>query len=421
MSKARLHRRSLLRGTGVALALPLLESMGHAQNPSATRRRIVAIDIGLGLHSPNIIPAQAGRDYELPPYLELLAGFRDQFTVISGASHPEVGGGHSSYKSFLTCAPHPNSAGFRNTISLDQLAAAKFGSETRLASLSLSSSGPGLSWSRSGVEVPTITRPSFVFKKLFLAGKPSEQARQIERLRDGQSILDVVTQRTKQFGRRLSGRDREKLDQYFEAVREAERRLALSEAWEQKPRPSVAAKPPRDETDNKKIIERQRLMYDVMHLALKTDSTRFVTYNISGLNSVPVIPGVDIDYHSLSHHGKDPAKIKQLTIVESALVNEFANFIKKLHESSEAGGTLLDSTMVLFGSNLGNASSHDTKNMPIVFAGGGFDHGQHLVFDRDNNYPLPNLFVSMLQRLGIETNTFATATGPMDGLTMLAA
>ena len=195
MNNAKLHRRTLLRGTGVALALPLLESTALASNPSTPRRRIIAIDIGLGLHAPNIIPVKAGRDYELTPYLKLLAEFRDQFTVISGVSHPEVGGGHSSYKSFLTCAPHPNSAGFRNTISLDQLAAAELGSETRFASLSLSSSGPGISWSRSGVEVPTITRPSFVFKKLFLVGKPDEKARQIQRLRDGQSILDVVMER----------------------------------------------------------------------------------------------------------------------------------------------------------------------------------------------------------------------------------
>ena len=264
-----------------------------------------------------------------------------------------------------------------------------------------------------------MTRPSFVFKKLFLAGKPDEKARQLQRLRDGQSILDVVTERTKSLRHRLSGRDREKLGQYFEAVREAERRLARAEAWEHQPKPHVDVKPPRDETDSKRIVERQRLMYDVIHLALETDSTRFVTYNISGMNAVPVIPGVDLDYHNLSHHGKDPEKIKQLTIVESAIVTEFATLLKKLNESKEHEGTLLDSTMVLFGSNLGNASSHDTKNMPIVLAGGGFRHGQHLAFDRDNNYPLPNLFVSMLQRLGMETDTFGTASGPMDGLVSL--
>ncbi len=415
-----IHRRKFLRGAGVALGLPFLESVrstAAAASNSSPRRRLVAINVGLGLHAPNIIPKTAGRGYELPEYLKLIAEFRDQFTVISGASHPEVGGGHSSYKSYLTCAPHPNSAGFRNTISLDQLAAAQFGSETRFASLSLSSIGPGLSWSRSGVEIPTITRPSFVFKKLFLAGKPEEQARQLQRLRDGQSILDAVMDKSKAMERRLSGRDKEKLDQYLEAVREAERRLTKAEEWEHKPKPQVDAKPPVDETDSKKIVERMRLMYDVMHLALETDSTRFLTYNFTGMNAVPVIPGVDTDYHNLSHHGKDPAKIQQLTIVESAVVREFGGFLKKLRQSAEeAGDSLLDSTMVLFGSNLGNASSHDTKNMPILLAGGGFKHGQHLAFDRENNYPLPNLFVSMLQRLGMETDGFATGTAPMDGL-----
>ena len=412
----KLNRRTILHGAGVALALPYLESRASTRSAAFPRRRIVAINIGLGIHAPNMIPEKVGRDYELPTYLKLLEKFRNRFTVISGASHPEVGGGHSSYKSYLTCAPHPNSAGFRNTISLDQLAAAKFGSETRFASLSLSSSGPGLSWSRSGVEIPTQTRPSFVFKKLFLAGKASEQQQQMQRLQDGQSVLDVVMDKTKRLEKNLTGRDREKLDQYFEAVREAERRLAKAEAWEQKPKPKVAAKPPRDEMDGKKIVERMRLMYDVMHLALETDSTRFATYNIAGMNAVPVIPGVDIDYHNLSHHGKDPAKIAQLTIVESALFREFHSFLSKLQESREEEGTLLDSTMVLFGSNLGNASSHDTKNMPMLLAGGGFKHGQHLAFDRTNNYPLPRLYISMLQQLGMETDTFGTVTGTMSGL-----
>ena len=412
----KLYRRAFLSGTGVALALPFLESMTSAKEVSVPRRRIVAIDIGLGLHAPNLIPKQAGREYELTPYLELLADYRDQFTVISGASHPEVGGGHASYKSYLTCAPHPNSAGFRNTISLDQRAAAEFGSETRFASLALSSSGPGLSWSRSGVEIPTFTRPSFVFKKLFLVGNQAEQELRMRRLQDGQSILDVVLDKTKRLSQRLSGRDREKLDQYFEAVRDAELRLAKAEAWEQEPRPKVNVEPPRDEADSKKIVECMRLMYDVMHLALETDSTRFLTYNIAGMNAVPAIPGVDIDYHNLSHHGKDPDKIAQLTIVESALIQEFAAFLGKLHASSEAAGSLLDSTMVLFGSNLGNASSHDTKNMPILLAGGGFQHGQHLAFDSNHNYPLPKLFVSMLQQLGMDIDTFGTGKGTMQGL-----
>ena len=418
-------RRSFLRGPGVALALPVLESLypdkAAAATPTAAggrRKRMVAINIGLGLHAPNMIPETAGRGFELPTYIKILGDYRDQFTVMSGVSHPEVGGGHHSYKSYLTCAPHPNSAGFRNSISLDQFAAAELGTETRFASLSLSTSGPGLSWSRSGVEIPTLTRPSHVYRKLFIEGSAKEVAHRVQRLKDGQSVLDVVMEKTNRMQRRLSGRDKEKLDQYFEAVREAERRLHKAEAWERKPKPKVEAKAPVDQTDSKEIIERMRLLYDVMHLAIESDSTRFITCNFPGINSVPVIPGVDIDYHNLSHHAKDPAKIEQLTIVESAVVSEFAAFLKKLDESTEPGGSLLDSTMVLFGSNLGNASNHDTKNMPIVLAGGGFDHGQHLAFDKKDNYPLPNLYVSMLQQLGLDVGRFGTGSTTMRGLNM---
>lgn len=412
-------RRNFLRAAGVGVALPFLdafESRARAQTKAKPRRRMVAINLGLGLHAPNIVPQKAGRDYELTPYLKVLEQFRDDFTMISGASHPEVGGGHFSGKSFLTAAKHPNSAGFKNTISLDQLAAEQLGTETRFSSLALSISGPGLSWSRSGVEIPAEVRPSRVFQKLFLEGKPTEKAKQIERLRDGQSVLDLVLNKAKRMELRLSGRDREKIDQYFSAVREAEQRLVKAQAWEHRPKPEVDVKEPRDQPDRTKMLERLELMYDMMHLAIETDSTRFITFYDTGMNAVPSIQGVDTDYHMLSHHAKDNAKIAQLTIVETQAITKLAGFLKKLANSNESGSSLLDQTMVLFGSNLGNASSHDSKNMPILLAGGGFKHGQHLAFDQKNNYALPKLYVSMLQRLGIETDQFASTTGTMAGL-----
>jgi hypothetical protein len=219
--------------------------------------------------------------------------------------------------------------------------------------------------------------------------------------------------------RRLGGRDREKIDQYFNAVREAEKRLVKAQAWEKRPRPNVDVDPPRDQLDRTRMIERIGLMYDMMHLAIETDSTRFITFYDTGMNAVPVIQGVDTDYHMLSHHAKDPMKIAQLTIVETEVMNALARFFSKLQDSQEGGSTLLDNTMVLFGSNLGNASSHDTRNMPIILAGGGFRHGQHLAFDQTDNYPLPKLFVTMLQRLGLETDTFKSSTGTMAGLEMV--
>lgn len=417
------HRRSLLRSSGIAVALPLLERMRpvtarepNGTSPTAPRRRLVAINLGLGLHAPNIVPGQAGKDYEATPYLRVLEKHREQFTFFSGVSHPEVGGGHFSGKSFLTAAKHPNSAGFQNSISLDQLAAEQLGVETRFASLSLSSSGPGLSWSRAGVEVPTETSPSKLFQRLFLEGKPSEKAAQLQRLKDGRSVLDAVLSEAASMRTRLSGRDRQKMEQYFGAVRDAEVRLTKAQAWEDRPKPAVDVEPPRDQPDRTRMIERARLMYDMMHLAIETDSTRFITFYETGMNAVPSIPGVDTDYHMLSHHGKDPSKISQLTIVETEIMKALEEFLTKLADSDEAGQSLLDQTMVLFGSNLGNASSHDSRNMPIVLAGGGFKHGQHLAFDQENNYPLPKLYVSILQRLGLEIDTFADCTGTMDGL-----
>ena len=415
-------RRNVLRASGVCLSVPILDAMlpkSVAATEEKLPRRMVAINVGLGLHAPNIVPKDSGFDYTATPYLDVLQEFRSQFTFFSGTSHPGVGGGHQSGKSFLTAAKHPNSAGFRNSISIDQFAAEQLGTQTRFRSLSLSSSAPGLSWSRSGVEIPTITRPSRIYQQLFLTGKATDRQKQIERLKDGQSVLDAVLENASRMKRTLGNRDRQKLEQYFAAVREAEQRLVRAEAWASQPKPKVDVPEPRDETDRTRMIECQNLIYDMMHLAIQTDSTRFLTYYNTGMNAVPAIKGVDTDYHMLSHHARDEGKIAQLTIVETETMAAFGRFLKKLLDSQEGGETLLDRTMILFGSNLGNASSHDTKNMPVVLAGGGFRHGQHLAFDRDNNYELPKLYVSMLQRLGLEVEQFSDTVGTMAGLEMI--
>ena len=382
------------------------------------KRRMVAINIAFGFHAQNFNPTKAGRDYELSHYLEEIGEFRDEFTVITGTSHPSVGGGHLAHKSFLSSAKNPTGAGFKNTISLDQFAAEQLGRETRLASLPLTIASTGISYSRAGVELPAEGRPSRVFANLFLEGKPEEKAKQVKRLQEGQSVLDVVRAKAKRMSQRLGRLDRQKLDQYFTAVREAETQLHKAEEWAARPKPSVDVEPPKDQLDRLRMLERTRLMYDMMHLAIQTDSTRFLTLYDPGMNAVPVIPGVDTDYHMLSHHGQDESKLKQLAIVESAIMREFGGFLKKLNESQEGGDSLLDNTMVFLGSTLGNANNHDNRNMPVILAGGGFKHGKHLAFNQERNYPLPNLFVSMLQRLGLDVDTFGSSTGTMTGLEM---
>jgi hypothetical protein len=413
------------------LALPLLEAMlpgrmaraaAALANPAASqRRRMVAICTTLGLHGPNLFPEKAGRDYQPSPYLEVLQSLRNDITVCSGLSHPEVDGGHSAESSFLTAAPHPGRPNFRNSISLDQFAAERIGSETRFASLALNTSGGSgsLAWTQNGVNIPGDGSPSKVFSRLFLVGSAKEVADQVHRLREGQSVMDTVNADARRMARDLGHADQDKLDEYFTSVRDLEQRLVKAEAWSTKPKPKVDAAPPKDITDRSDIIGCTKLMYDLIHLAIQTDSSRIFTLRIEGTGLVPPIPGVSEGHHNLSHHGKDPKKLEQLKIVETAEMAALGDFLTKLKSTGEEGSDLLDRTMVVYGSNLGNASSHDNKNMPTVLAGGGFRHGQHLAFDPQNNAPLANLYVSMLQRMGIEAGTFASGKTTLKGLEMM--
>lgn len=411
---ATFSRRTFLRGAGVTLALPLLEAMTplRAQAAAQSPRRMVCINTTLGLHTPNLFPSAAGKDYELTPYLEPLAEFRRDFTVFSGLSHPEVDGGHPAELCYLTSAPHPRADNFKNSISLDQYAIEKLVPDTRFGSLTLaSSSSRGLSFTRSGVPIPADERPSRVFKNMFVDGTATEVNAQVQRLKQGQSIMDTVLGEAKDFQRGLGKPDREKLDEYFTSVREVEVRMVKAQDWARRPKPKVDAKPPVDIASSVEVPARVRLMVDLMHLALQTDSTRFITFALNGLNAVPVIVGVTQDWHNLSHHGQDPAKLEELKVVELQQMKLFGELLAKLKGTQEQGGSLLDRTIVMFGSNLGNASSHDNKNLPVIVAGGGFRHGQHLAFDPKKNPPLSNLYVQFLRRLGADVNAFGSSSG----------
>ena len=414
----RLDRRHFLRASGVSLALPWLDAFAPARALGAVpRRRMVCICTPLSLHPSSFFPEKAGKDYRLTPYLEVLKEYRKDFTVISGLAHPEVGSSHDSLYSFLTAAPHPEiRAGFRNSISLDQFAAERIGGETRFPHLALSAEGFGLSWTRSGALVPPDLFPSTVFARLFLAGRPEEVQAQARRLRDNQSILDTVRTQAKKMRPALGTNDRDKIDEYFTSVRELEQRLAKTEAWSKKPKPKVDAKQPQDNPNGADLIGKTKLMFDLIHLAVQTDSTRLITLLMLGTSSVPPIAGVTLGHHDLSHHGQDATKIEQLKKLELEKMKAVRDLLKKLKETKEEGESLLDRTMVFFSSNLGNASNHSTRNLPVLLAGGGFQHGQHLAFDLNTPPPLCNLYVSMLQRLGIEANKFGSSSGTLTGL-----
>lgn len=413
-----LNRRTFLRASGVALSLPWLDAMAFGSTEKEIPRRLIAINTNLGILSEHFYPKQTGREFELTPYLEPLADFRDQFTVISGCSHPKVTGGHSAEVSYLTAAPHPGTASFRNSISLDQFAAEHLGQRTRVSTLPLVVAKQGnqsLSFTSSGVMLPAEKSPSAVFKALFVAGNPQEIERQIQELRVGRSILDTVADRAASLQRKLGTADRRRLDQYFTSVREVERRLLIAEEWERKPKPKVDTPPP---SDGEYLLEKLAAMYDLMRLAIETDSTRLMTMLIRLDGFSAHIPGVSTESHNLSHHVGRKDKLAQLKNLELAEFRELARLLQGLHDAREGEQSLLERTSLFYGSNLGNGNNHDTKNMPVLLAGGGFRHGQHLAFDRQHNYPLPNLFVSLLQRLGVETDKFASSTGTLRGLEM---
>lgn len=424
-----LSRRALLRAGGVSLALPWLEAMAPRQQARgstdpAQPRRLVCVCTVLGLHGPNFFPEGTGQDYKASPYLDLLKDHRDRITVFSGFAHEgNETSGHQSEVTFLTAARNPQLPGFRNTISLDQVVAEHVGTATRFPALTLASvtsHAQSLAVNRAGVNLPAESRPSQVFAKLFLAGTPDEIRRETARLAEGRSVLDAVSDQARRLGGKVGPGDRDKLDEYVTSVREAERRLQALQTWSKRPKPRVDVPAPADVTNMADQIARMDVLFNLMPLALQTDSTRVITMLIGQSDEPIPLPGVRMGHHTLSHHGQVPEKIAQLRTIEEAEMRSFGNLLSKLTSTQEAGAPLLSSTSVLLGSNLGNANNHSTGNLPILLAGGPFKHGRHLAMapkGKENRHaPLSNLYVSLLQSMGIETDRFGSSTGTLTAL-----
>lgn len=409
-----MNRRDFLFAAGACLALPALAREAEKLPP----KRLVAIHVPLGMMPYYFFP-KAGEASS--PYLDILAPHRDQFTSFAGLSHPGVDGNHHAGQCFLSGAPHPGQPTFRNSVSLDQLVAEKIGEDTRFASLALAVRqgehyGDSVAVSRSGVILPAEASAEKLYRRLFVSGTPEEKAATMRRIAAGGSVLDLLLAKAKQLEQSSDPQDRARLDQYFQSIRELETRLQRNLAWEHRPKPKVAYPMPKDIADGNEVVARSRLMFDLIRLALQTDSTRVVTLSLSTFSVVPHVPGVKNETHGLTHHGNEPDKIAELRKIEEAQMAVFGEMLSAFRETRETGGNLLDRTQVLYGSCLGNANSHSNQNLPLILAGGGFRHGQHLNFDTLNNTPLANLYVSMLQGLGIESGKFATSTGTLRGL-----
>ena len=415
-------RRRFLQGAGGSLlALPLLEINAADSNP-APPKRLTATGIFFGLMPHYFHPEKVGRDYEMTRLLEPLASHREDFTVFSGLDH-NLGGGHNSTKYFLSGIPVTHAKGFEEAnISVDQKAAQYARGETRYASLVLgceSSQEHTLSWTPNGNSVRSVDEAERLYRLLFHKGDAQSLVRTEREFENKQSILDLVREQSKSFERGLGKADKEKLDQYYTSVRELEGRIEQSEQWLNREKPSTKFQLPQG-VDELTLKDRTPFFYDLMVLALQTDSARVITLSFADLGKEGGgLPGVNTGYHSLSHHGQVQSVMEELAIVEQFHSAQFSRFLDKLKAVKEPNGqSLLDNTMALFGSGMSNANSHSLRDLPVLLAGGGFKHGEHKHYARNGktSISLCNLYLSMLQNFGLEIDRFNNSTGTLTGL-----
>jgi hypothetical protein len=381
-------------------------------------RRLVCVGNEFGMYPGAFWPTKAGKDYATTKLLQPLDAHRQDFTLFSHLDHG-LKGGHFAVHTFLTGVKSAEAKGMPDGgISLDQRAAEFVGSRTRFPSLTIGSEtglhgGCQMSWTRTGTRIPPIKGPRELFRSLFVQDDVSAKKRATDRLALQNSILDAVLGDAKSLQKKLSKNDGQKLDEYFSAVRDVELKLELDRHWQNIPKPKSSIDEPRDQGLTRDLPK----IYDLIALALQTDSTRVATLEIGGSFAASDL-GIRKGYHSLSHHGKLKSNIETLVEIELYQVQQFARFVEKLKSIREpnSDGTLLDSTMALFGSGMGNANSHTNNDLPVVLAGGGFKHGEHKRYSTEKLIPLSNLFVSILQRFGVETDRFSTSSGTLNGL-----
>lgn len=423
MSLVRIQRRSFLKAAGACIALPALESLPRVLAAGEATRsppRMVCIGNEFGMYPGAFWPEKLGADYELTTLLKPLAACRDKLTLFSHLDHG-LKGGHFAVHTFLTGVKAAEAKGMPDGgISLDQRAAEFVGSQTRFPSLTIGSEdglhgGCQMSWTRTGTRIPPIAGPRQLFRSLFVEDDTSARQKATDRIALEGSILDAVLGDAQSLHRRLNRIDRDKLDEYLSSVRDVEVKLEMDRHWQNIPKPKTEIKEPEDQGLSRDLPA----IYDLIALALQTDSTRVATLEIGGSFAVTDL-GIRKGYHSLSHHGQLQENIDLLVQIELYQMEQFANFLEKLRSIREpaSDATLLDRTMVLLGSGMGNANSHTNTDLPILLAGGGFRHGEHKQYPQEarRRVPLCNLYVSMLQRFGVETDRFSGGTGTLSGL-----
>ncbi len=432
-----IDRRNLLKASGITLALPWFETFGVAA--AAPPKRFCSIYFPYGVSLPkadseeakwNWFPDDVGRDFQFNESLKCLTPQRDNITVLSGLSHPAVRsiGGHDSGDTFLTGKAINANNGFQNSVSLDQYAAqvCGLGRDTRFPSLVLSNDGGvgmptranTLSYTAEGQPIPSLNRPAIVFERLFGLNHDSIEAQRQGLTRTG-SHLDFLMDEARSLHKRLGKNDQQKLDQYLTSVRQVEQDVERAAQWLDVPRPKVNAEGLSLDADENAPADLIRTMLDLIVLAFQTDSTRYATYQLGSMHGAISIAtkfsqllGYGKSTHGLAHGMKKPGGAEQLGRWDQFLAENLHYFLNKLDAIPEGGGSLLDHTLVYYGSS--NSYTHNNTNYPLLLAGGkamGYQHGQHLQYGKEK--PLADLYLTMLHRLGAEAGSFADSSGEM--------
>ena len=412
----KIKRRSFLKGVGGALALPLLESFGSVAMSSPTRFLVVGNP--LGMHPDNFFPQTFGHDYRLPQTLQSLVWLRDRMTIISHTDHGMVSG-HGREVTFLNgILPQQAGAFPEKNISIDNLIAQRTGSAVRFPSINAAlEKGIRMSWNANGVEISPFTDPQKLFDHLFLNLTAKERKTRRQLIERNGSILDAVSDQLLHLRRQGTSTDRERIEQYETAVRELEGSFADRKNWIDKDKP-VFDISEHFEDYEVTVGNRYNAIFDMIGYAFQTDLTRVATIAFPNELSYTDVDGVTRGYHACTHNGKKTEVIAELVAIESFQIAQLSRCLQKLDSIKEpyAEGSLLDNTVVLFGSGMGYGGTHSNRNLPIMVAGGGFNHRGHV--DARNasgkNMPLCNLYATLQQRFGIERDAFNTSDGTFE-------
>ena len=408
------NRRQFLASTMATIGLPALESFAGNMKPTEKPKTFVAVGSFFGWYRKEFYPKEVGKNYTIPKIIAPIADHRDDFTIFSGLDH-RAKNGHVGWVNFL-CGKN------LGDYSLDQKIADQIGQKSRFPSLQLAvggveneggSIGGKTSFTKQKIPLPMMRRPSVLYSQLFVSASDKKRAEYI--LRSGKSSLDYVLDDAKHLQRNVSEADRNKLEEYFYSIRSVEKRLNQKIASVDDVIAQTDYRLPDSGSDpisSSMMMKAAPLMYDLMALAIQTEAAPVMSLMLNGLGAVFTINGValKVGYHSLSHHGNKPEMIRDLLKIECELMKHFNNFLTDLKEKKDAqGNPLLDSTVVLLGTGMGDASRHANDNLPALIAGGGFDHGSHLSLD-PNEYLLGDLYITLMNKMGVKANSFSNAS-----------